>query len=150
MGFTSAGALSAPESERLFGRAQQSLVGGVDSPVRSFRSVGGTPRFIVRGNGATLWDADGRRYLDFCMSWGALVLGHANPPVVRAVRSAAGRGMSFGAAPESEARLAEEGKRRVPSIDLLRFANSVTEATSSAGRLARAFPGPGSTAADVG
>jgi len=141
MGFTAAGALSAPESERLFGRAQESLVGGVDSPVRSFRSVGGTPRFVVRGNGATLWDADGRRYLDFCMSWGALVLGHANPSVVRAVRSAAGRGMSFGAATESEVRLAEEVKRRFPSIDLLRFVNSGTEATMSAVRVARGFTG---------
>jgi len=135
------GGLSAPESERLFGRAQESLVGGVDSPVRSFRSVGGTPRFVVRGNGAYLWDADGRRYLDFCMSWGALVLGHANPAVVRAVRSAAGRGMSFGAATESEVRLAEEVKKRFPSIDLLRFVNSGTEATMSAVRVARGFTG---------
>jgi len=75
----------APESERLFGRAQESLVGGVDSPVRAFRSVGGTPRFMVSGRGAYISDADGRRYLDFCMSWGALLLGHANPAVVRAV-----------------------------------------------------------------
>src|SRR3989449_5249000 len=143
MGFTASGALSAPESARLFGRAQESLVGGVDSPVRSFRSVGGTPRFVVRGNGATLWDADGRRYLDFCMSWGALVLGHANPSVVRAVRSAAGRGMSFGAATESEVRLAEAVKRRFPSIDLLRFVKSRTQATMSAGRGGRGFTGPG-------
>jgi len=139
MGFTVAEALSAPESERLFVRAQESLVGGVDSPVRSFQSVGGIPRFIVRGNGATLWDADGRRYLDLCMSWGALILGHANLSVVRAVRTAAGRGMSFGAATESEVRLAEQVKRRFPSIDLLRFVSSGTEATMSAVRVARGF-----------
>jgi glutamate-1-semialdehyde 2,1-aminomutase len=128
-------------SERLFGRAQKSLVGGVDSPVRAFRSVGGTPRFLVRGKGALVWDADGRRYLDFCMSWGALLLGHANPAVVRAVRSAAGRGMSFGAATEAEVRLAEEVKKRFRSIDLLRFVNSGTEATMSAVRVARGSTG---------
>ncbi len=141
MGSQDADAPIAPESERLFGRAQESLVGGVDSPVRAFRSVGGTPRFVVSGKGAYLWDADGRRYLDFCMSWGALILGHANPAVVRAVRSAAGRGMSFGAATESEVRLAEEVKRRFRSIDLLRFVSSGTEATMSAVRVARGFTG---------
>ncbi len=141
MGSEPGAAPSAPESEKLFARGQESLVGGVDSPVRAFRSVGGTPRFMVRGKGAYLWDADERRYLDFCMSWGALLLGHANPAVVRAVRSAAGRGMSFGAATESEVRLAEEVKRRFRSIDLLRFVSSGTEATMSAVRVARGFTG---------
>src|SRR2546422_4537068 len=131
----------ASESERLFAEALESLVGGVDSPVRAFRSVGGTPRFMVRGKGPSLWDADGRQYLDFCMSWGALLLGHANPAVVRAVRSAAGRGTSSGPATESEVRLAEAVKRRSPSIDLLRFVISGTEATMSAVRVARGFTG---------
>lgn len=131
----------APRSEKLFARAQESLVGGVDSPVRAFRAVGGTPRFLVRGKGAHVWDADGRRYTDYCMSWGALLLGHADPAVVRAVRSAAGKGTSFGAATEAEVRLAEEVKRLFPSLDLLRFVNSGTEATMSAIRVARGFTG---------
>ena len=131
----------AAESEKLFRRARESLVGGVDSPVRAFHSVGGMPRFVVSGKGANIRDADGRQYLDFCMSWGALLLGHANPAIVRAVRSAAGRGMSFGAATESEVLLAEQVKRRFPSIDLLRFVNSGTEATMSAVRVARGFTG---------
>jgi len=141
MGSDAVGRSRAPKSERLFGRAQKSLVGGVDSPVRAFRSVGGTPRFLVRGKGAHVWDADGQRYLDYCMSWGALLLGHANPAVVRAVRNTVGRGTSFGAATEAEVRLAEEVKRRFRSIDLLRFVNSGTEATMSAVRVARGFSG---------
>ncbi len=131
----------APRSEKLFARAQESLVGGVDSPVRAFRSVGGTPRFIVKGKGAWLTDADGSRYLDFCNSWGALLLGHAQPDVVRSVREAAGRGTSFGAATEAEVRLAEAVKRLMPSLQLLRFVNSGTEATMSAVRAARGFTG---------
>jgi len=131
----------ASESERLFAEALESLAGGVDSPVRAFRSVGGTPRFMVRGKGPSLWDADGRQYLDFCMSWGALLLGHANPAVVRAVRSAAGRGTSFGTATEPEVRLAQAVKHRFRSIDLLRFVSSGTEATMSAVRVARGFTG---------
>ncbi|OLD08854.1 MAG: glutamate-1-semialdehyde-2,1-aminomutase [Firmicutes bacterium 13_1_40CM_3_65_11] len=141
MGSEPGGALRAPESERLFSEALESLAGGVDSPVRAFRSVGGTPRFMVSGKGAYLRDADERQYLDFCMSWGALLLGHANPAVVRAVRSAAGRGMSFGTATESEVRLAEAVKRRFPSIDLLRFVSSGTEATMSAVRVEGAYHG---------
>ena len=131
----------ASRSERLYARAQGSLVGGVNSPVRAFRHVGGTPRFLVRGKGAHVWDVDRQRYIDYCMSWGALLLGHADPAVVRAVRSAAGKGTSFGAATEAEVRLAEEVKRRFPSIDLLRFVNSGTEATMSAIRVARGFTG---------
>ncbi len=129
----------APRSERLFGRAKQSLVGGVDSPVRSFGSVGGTPRFMVRGKGSRITDADGTSYLDYCGSWGALLLGHAHPDVVRAVREAAGRGTSFGAATEAEVALAERVKELVPSVDLVRFVNSGTEATMSAVRAARGY-----------
>ncbi len=131
----------APRSERLFARAQRSLVGGVDSPVRAFRAVGGTPRFIVRGRGPWIEDADGRRYLDYCGSWGALLLGHAEPSITKAVRDAAGQGTSFGAATEAEVWLAEAVKRLVPSIDLLRFVSSGTEATMSAVRAARGFTG---------
>ena len=136
---TECGGPPAKKSEKLFARAQESLVGGVNSPVRAFRQVGGTPRFLVRGKGSQVWDADGRRYVDFCMSWGALLLGHADPAVVQAVRSAAGKGTSFGAATEAEVRLAEEVKKRFPSVDLLRFVNSGTEATMSAVRLARGY-----------
>ena len=136
-----AGRPPAPRSEGLFERAQRSLVGGVDSPVRAFRSVGGAPRFLVRGKGAYIWDADRRKYVDYCMSWGALLFGHADPAIVRAVRDAAGRGTSFGAATEAEVRLAEEVKKRFRSIDLLRFVSSGTEATMSAVRVARGFTG---------
>lgn len=132
---------SARRSEQLFARAQRSLVGGVDSPVRAFRNVGGTPRFIVRGRGAYLFDADGTQYLDYCQSWGALLLGHAHSDIVQAVRETASRGTSFGAATELEVRLAEAVKRLVPSLDLLRFVNSGTEATMSAVRAARGFTG---------
>ncbi len=134
-------ASGAPRSEKLFARARESLVGGVDSPVRAFASVGGTPRFIVRGKGPRLYDADGASYLDLCNSWGAILLGHAHPAIVKAVREAAGRGTSFGAATEAEFLLAERVKALVPSLDLLRFVNSGTEATMSAVRAARGFTG---------
>lgn len=129
----------APRSERLFARAQRSLVGGVNSPVRAFLAVGGAPRFIVRGRGPWLQDADGRRYVDYCGSWGALLLGHAHPGIVQSIRRAAARGTSFGAATEAEVLLAEAVKRSFPSIELLRFVNSGTEATMSAVRAARGF-----------
>ncbi len=131
----------APESERLFTRAQRSLVGGVDSPVRAFRAVGGTPRFIVRGHGSRIEDADGRSYLDYCGSWGALLLGHAPAAVTKAVREALARGTSFGTATEGEIQLAEAVKRFVPSLDLVRFVSSGTEAMMSAVRAARGFTG---------
>ena len=131
----------APRSERLFARAQRSLVGGVNSPVRAFHAVGGTPRFIVSGRGPWIRDADGRRYLDYCGSWGALLLGHGHPAIVGAVCAAAGRGTSFGAATEAEVELAEAVRRLVPSMELLRFVNSGTEATMSALRAARGFTG---------
>ena len=126
-------------SAALFAEAQRHLPGGVDSPVRAFRGVGGTPRFIARGAGAEVWDADGNRYVDFLGSWGPLIAGHAHPRVVEAVRKAAERGTSYGAPTESELVLARMVKEAFPSIDLVRFVSSGTEATMSALRLARAF-----------
>ncbi len=128
-------------NEALFQRAQQSIPGGVNSPVRAFRAVGGTPPFIVRGEGARLWDAEGRSYIDYVLSWGPLVLGHAHPEVVRAVSEAAKHGLSFGAPTTQETELAELIKKMVPSIELVRLVSSGTEATMSALRLARGFTG---------
>ncbi len=130
-----------PRSRQAFRRAEQRLVGGVDSPVRSFRAVGGTPVFFARGRGPYLWDVDGRRYVDLLGSWGAALLGHAPPAVVRAVRAAAGRGLSFGAPSPLEHELAERILRAVPTVDRLRFVNSGTEAVMSAVRVARGFTG---------
>jgi glutamate-1-semialdehyde 2,1-aminomutase len=129
------------KNETLFARAQQSIPGGVNSPVRAFKSVGGVPRFFTRGQGARVWDADGREYIDYVGSWGPLLLGHAYAPVVEAVRDAAGRGLSFGAPTEGEIELAELLKELLPSLDLVRLVNSGTEATMSALRLARGFTG---------
>jgi glutamate-1-semialdehyde 2,1-aminomutase len=120
-------------------RAERLLPGGVDSPVRAFRAVGGDPPFLVRAEGAYLWDADGNRYIDYFGSWGPMILGHAFPPVVEAIRQAAARSASFGASTASEADLAELIRAAVPSIEKLRFVSSGTEATMSAIRLARAF-----------
>ncbi len=130
-----------PESRRAFHRARKSLVGGVDSPVRSFGAVGGTPIFFQRGKGAYLWDLDGHRFVDLVGSWGAALLGHAPPSVVRAIQRAAGRGTSYGAPTPSEHELAERIRAAVPSIDLLRFVNSGTEAVMSAVRAARGYTG---------
>jgi glutamate-1-semialdehyde 2,1-aminomutase len=129
------------KNESLFARAQKTIPGGVNSPVRAFRAVGGTPRFIVRGEGSRIWDADGREYLDYVGSWGPLVLGHADPEVLAAVREAAGRGLSFGAPTELEAEMAELLVRVVPGLELVRLVSSGTEATMSALRLARGFTG---------
>jgi glutamate-1-semialdehyde 2,1-aminomutase len=120
-------------------RAERLLPGGVDSPVRGFRAVGGDPPFLVRAEGAYLWDADGNRYIDYFGSWGPMILGHAFPPVVEAIQQAAARSASFGASTASEADLAELIRAAVPSIEKLRFVSSGTEATMSAIRLARAF-----------
>ena len=120
-------------------RAASLLPGGVDSPVRAFRAVGGDPPFIERAEGAYLWDADGNRYLDCFGSWGPMILGHAFPPVVEAIRDAAGKGASFGASHAGEANLAELVTQCFPSIDRLRFVSSGTEACMSAIRLARGF-----------
>jgi glutamate-1-semialdehyde 2,1-aminomutase len=122
-------------------RAESLLPGGVDSPVRAFRAVGGDPPFIARAEGAYLWDADGNRYLDMFGSWGPMILGHAYPAVVEAIREAAGRGASFGASHTGEGDLAELVMRCFPSIERLRFVSSGTEACMSAIRLARGFTG---------
>ncbi|MAU09073.1 MAG: glutamate-1-semialdehyde-2,1-aminomutase [Anaerolineaceae bacterium] len=129
------------KSETLFQRAQQVIPGGVNSPVRAFGSVGGTPRFIEKGQGAYIWDADGNRYIDYVLSWGPLVLGHAFPAVVDAIQQTAANGTSYGAPTELENQLAELVIDIVPSIDMIRFVNSGTEACMSALRLARAYTG---------
>jgi glutamate-1-semialdehyde 2,1-aminomutase len=128
----------AETSERLFAEAERLMPGGVNSPVRAFRGVGGTPRFIARGEGAWLEDVDGHRYLDLVLSWGPLLLGHAHPSVVRATTEAMARGSAFGAPCEAELRLAERIVAVFPSIEMVRFVNSGTEAVMSAIRLARA------------
>jgi glutamate-1-semialdehyde 2,1-aminomutase len=126
-------------SRELQRRAERYLPGGVDSPVRAFRAVGGDPPFLVRGEGAYLWDADGNRYLDYFGSWGPMILGHAHPLVVEAIQRAAERSPSFGASTAAEADLAELVIAAMPSIEKLRFVSSGTEATMSAIRVARAF-----------
>jgi glutamate-1-semialdehyde 2,1-aminomutase len=128
-------------SAHLFERAQRVIPGGVNSPVRAFRAVGGTPRFMVSGKGAYLTDADGNSYVDLVASWGPMILGHAHPAVVDAVRSVANDGLSFGAPTEREVELAEEIMARMPSVEQIRLVNSGTEATMSAIRLARGATG---------
>jgi glutamate-1-semialdehyde 2,1-aminomutase len=125
-------------SEQLFRKSQELFVGGVNSPVRSFKAVGGTPRFIARGSGAWLWDADSHRYIDFCNSWGATILGHAPTVVASAVTRAVRRGMSFGAPTEQEAVLGALIQKAFPSMARMRFVSSGTEAVMSALRVARA------------
>jgi glutamate-1-semialdehyde 2,1-aminomutase len=120
-------------------RAEESLVGGVNSPVRAFQSVGGAPLIVERASGAHLWDADGREYIDFIGSWGALILGHAHPAIVAAIQEQAARGTSYGMTTELEVELAERIKSAIPSIEKIRFVSSGTEATMSAVRLARGF-----------
>jgi glutamate-1-semialdehyde 2,1-aminomutase len=126
-------------NEQLFERAQRVIPGGVNSPVRAFRAVGGTPRFIRRAEGAYLWDADERRYIDYIGSWGPMILGHGHPAVVEAVQRAAAQGLSFGAPTERETELVEEILALVPSCEQIRLVNSGTEAAMSALRLARGF-----------
>ena len=128
-------------NQQLFERAQQRVPGGVNSPVRAFRSVGGTPRFFVTGSGARVTDADGTSYIDYVGSWGPLILGHAHPEVVAAVCDAAAHGLSFGAPTESEVEMAELLCDLLPSLELVRLVSSGTEATMSAIRLARGFTG---------
>ena len=123
------------KNETLFARAQRSTPGGVNSPVRAFKSVGGTPRFITHAEGASFWDADGKRYIDYIGSWGPAIVGHAHPDVVKAVQEAATRGLSFGAPTEGEILMAEEICRIVPSIEQVRLVSSGTEAAMSALRL---------------
>jgi len=128
-------------SRALQQRAEKLLPGGVDSPVRAFRAVGGEPPFLARGEGAYLWDEDSNRYIDYFGSWGPMILGHAFPPAVAAVQAAAARSASFGASTAAEGNLAELVVKAFPSIEKLRFVSSGTEATMSAIRLARAFTG---------
>lgn len=125
----------------LFTRAQASTPGGVNSPVRAFRSVGGTPRFITRAEGPYFWDADGKRYIDYIGSWGPAIVGHAHPQVIKAVQEAAARGLSFGAPTEGEIEIAEEICRLLPSVEQIRLVSSGTEAAMSALRLARGATG---------
>ena len=131
----------AAASADLFARAERLMPGGVNSPVRAFRAVGGSPRFIERGRGSRVWDADGREYIDYIGSWGPLLLGHAHPAVVDAVSAQAARGTSFGAPTALEVEMAETIVRMVPSIEMLRMVSSGTEATMAAVRLARGATG---------
>ncbi len=125
----------------LFRRACDVIPGGVDSPVRAFGKVGGTPYFVARGEGAYVWDVEGRKYTDYVQSWGASILGHAHPKVIEAITRAAAAGTSFGAPTEREVLLAEAIRRRVPSCQKVRLVNSGTEACMSAVRVARGFTG---------
>ncbi len=129
------------KSEELFARAVELMPGGVNSPVRAFRGVGGTPRFIAEASGATMIDVDGRTYIDYVGSWGPMILGHAAPEVIDALREALGRGTSYGAPTELECEMAEEIIDAVPSVEMVRMVNSGTEATMSALRLARGATG---------
>jgi glutamate-1-semialdehyde 2,1-aminomutase len=128
-------------SERLFERAQKVIPGGVNSPVRAFRSVGGSPPFIARGEGAHLFDVDGNEYIDYVGSWGPLLLGHRHPAIIAALQEAIQDGTSFGAPTDREVELAEVIRDAVPSIEMVRLVNSGTEATMSAIRVARGFTG---------
>ncbi len=126
-------------NDELFARASRVIPGGVNSPVRAFRAVGGTPYFVARAEGAYVWDAEGRRYVDLVQSYGAIIAGHAHPAIVEAVREAAGGGTSYGAPTEREVELAEAICERVPSCEMVRLVSSGTEATMSAIRVARGF-----------
>jgi len=130
-------------NEQLFERAQRSIPGGVNSPVRAFRSVGGTPRFIERAEGAYFWDCEGTRYIDYIGSWGPMIIGHSHPAVMQAIREAASRGISFGAPTEAEVEMAETLIKLVPSMEQVRLVSSGTEAAMSAIRLARGAAGNG-------
>jgi len=127
------------KNEEFFLRAQQCIPGGVNSPVRAFKKVGGTPRFIIKGQGPYMFDAEGKRYIDHVLSWGPLILGHCHPEVISAVKEQVNSGTSYGAPTELEILMAEEICNAIPSIEQVRFVNSGTEATMSAIRLARAY-----------
>jgi glutamate-1-semialdehyde 2,1-aminomutase len=141
MRFTEGVSTGTEQSKAWFDRAKAAIPGGVNSPVRAFNSVGGTPRFMIRGEGPHLWDADGNRYVDLVSSWGPMILGHAHPAVVEAARRAATSGLSFGTPTIGEVELAEEIIGRVEPVEQVRLVNSGTEATMSAIRLARGFTG---------
>ena len=129
------------KSEELFGKSRELFPGGVSSPVRAFKAVGGTPPFIEKGEGCHIWDVDQNEYIDFVLSYGPHILGHSDPDVVRAICETAGKGISFGAPTEIELRLGEMIRAAVPLMERLRFVNSGTEATMSAIRVARGFTG---------
>ena len=133
--------MNTTQSQTLFEAARDVIPGGVNSPVRAFRAVGGQPLFIERGEGAYLFDADGNRYIDYVLSWGPLILGHAHPRVTEGLKTAVDRGTSYGAPTALETELAELVCDMVPSAEMVRFVNSGTEATMSALRLARAYTG---------
>ena len=130
-----------PASAALFRRACEVIPGGVNSPVRAFRAVGGEPFFVDRAAGSRIWDVDGNEYIDYVLSWGPMILGHAHPAVIQAITEAAGRGTSYGAPTEAEVQLAEAVREFFPSMERIRLVNSGTEATMSAVRLARGFTG---------
>ncbi|MFZ0911296.1 MAG: glutamate-1-semialdehyde 2,1-aminomutase [Candidatus Acidiferrales bacterium] len=130
---------SRPRSAEIFQRSEKILVGGVDSPVRAFRAVGGSPLIIERADGARLYDVDGNEYLDYVCSWGAMILGHAHPSVTKAIQEQAACGTSYGMTSPLESQLAEQIASAMPSIEMMRFVSSGTEATMSAIRLARGF-----------
>ena len=134
-------ALTPSRNDTLFERAKRVIPGGVNSPVRAFKAVGGTPRFVQRAQGAYFWDADGKRYIDYINSWGPMILGHGHPAVLQAVQKAALDGFSYGAPTEREVELAEEIIKLVPSIEMIRLVSSGTEAAMSALRLARGATG---------
>ncbi|KPK53264.1 MAG: glutamate-1-semialdehyde aminotransferase, partial [Thiotrichales bacterium SG8_50] len=129
------------QSSDLFKQASQHIPGGVNSPVRAFKGVGGDPVFFARGQGACLWDEDGNKYIDYVGSWGPMILGHAHPDVIAAVKSAADNGLGFGAPTRIETEMADLVCRLVPSVEKVRMVSSGTEATMSAIRLARGFTG---------
>lgn len=133
--------MNTARSEALLARGQELVPGGVNSPVRAFRSVGGTPRFMAKANGARLWDVDGNEYIDFIGSWGPMLLGHRHPEILAAIEDALTIGTSFGAPTEREIELAEEIRDAVPSMEMIRLVNSGTEATMSALRVARGYTG---------
>src|SRR4051794_5048151 len=132
---------STDRNQQLFDRARERIPGGVNSPVRAFRAVGGTPRFVARAQGAYFWDANGQRYIDYIGSWGPMILGHGDPVVVEAVQRAVLEGFSFGAPTEREIQLAEAICGLVPTMDMVRLVRSGTEAAMSAIRLARGATG---------
>ena len=133
--------MNSSKSQELFHRAQLSIPGGVNSPVRAFKSVGGTPLFMKKAKGAYLYDADGNQYIDYINSWGPMILGHAHESVVKAIHDQAAGSTSFGAPTELEIEMAELIKSMVPNVDLIRMVSSGTEACMSAIRLARGFTG---------
>ena len=132
---------STQKSEALFAKAQNTIPGGVNSPVRAFRSVGGIPRFFAKAKGAYGWDADGNRYVDYICSWGPAIVGHAHPDVIAAVQEACAHGLSFGAPTAAEIDIAEWIRAHLPSMEMMRLTSSGTEATMSAIRVARGFTG---------